>query len=68
MNFRQAIILAVLLGLSIGVLIAMITELHDEREFVSYVYEPLDETGVPAPEVSALIEEARRITREASGD
>lgn len=66
MDFKQAVIIAVLLGLGIGVLIAMITDLYEEAEASTPTEMPRNLHIPPAPDVSALIEEARRITREAA--
>lgn len=68
MDFKQAVIIAILLGLGIGVLIGMITELYEEIQPSTPTEMPRNLHIPPAPDVSALIEEARRITREASGE
>jgi hypothetical protein len=64
MTYKQALAVAVAGGLVLGALLAFLTELHQEREFIAYVYQPL-----PAPrEVGELMDEARQITTEAAGD
>jgi hypothetical protein len=62
---RLLFVLLVVTGLAIGALIAYLTELSAEREFIAYVYQPLKADPLSPADLSALIEEARRITGEA---
>jgi capsular polysaccharide biosynthesis protein len=66
-DYKQALVLALFLGLAIGVIIAVITEMYEEG--VSTPAQMPPNSHIPSPpDVSALIEEARRITREAGND
>lgn len=67
MKVREALLLSLIFGLALGVIVAMFAELWEEREFIEYVYRPLDEDRPAAADVSALLEEARRITRDGAG-
>lgn len=63
-ELKAAAVLAVLAGLAAGLILAWAEMLRREQQLVNYVYRP-DE--VPPADVSALLEEARRITGEADG-
>ena len=61
-HYEKILLCAVLLGLATGMILAIIDTLAEPQVIVLAPAEP-------APyEVSALIEEARRIAREAAGD
>ena len=64
MSYRQAILLAVFLGLALGVIAGVVAELYEEREFVKSACRPAED-DVPAADISALHEEARKIIRDA---
>lgn len=69
-NAVMFLLAAAVTGLFVGGFLAVIEELQRDREFIAYVYgpAPADPDAVPPAEVSALLEEARRITREAGGE
>jgi hypothetical protein len=58
------VLVAAVLGLAIGVLLAWLETVQSERAFITYVYRP-DE--VPPADISALHEEIRRIQGDADG-
>jgi hypothetical protein len=60
-EFKSMVMLACLLGLAIGALLAYLETAQAERAFITFVYRP-DE--VPPADISALHEEVRRIQRE----
>ena len=64
MTFKVTVVLAVLLGLTAGALLGLLTELQQEQQFTVFVCEP----GPSPADVAELAEEARRITRDAAGD
>lgn len=66
MTYKQAIVLCVLLGLTIGMIISILTEVYEETELSTRTEMPRNLHIPSPPDVSALIEEARRITREAT--
>jgi hypothetical protein len=61
-EFKAMILMAVLLGLAIGAVMAWAEVIESERTFIAYVYRPDD---VPPADISALHEEVRKIQREA---
>lgn len=61
-ELKVMMLLAVLLGLGAGVLLAVLEQLPEPRVTV------IVPEGLPPHEVAALMEEARRITRAAAGD
>jgi predicted small lipoprotein YifL len=60
-EFKSMVILAALLGLAIGALLAYLETVREEHMLTVYVWRP-DE--LPPADVSALHEEVRRIQRE----
>lgn len=61
-EFKVTLVLAMLLGLGIGALLAVLEQLPEPRIVV------IAPEGLPPHEVAALMEEARRITRDAAGE
>lgn len=61
-EFKVTVVLAVLLGLGIGALLAVLEQLPEPRIVV------IAPEGVAPHEVAALMDEARRITRDAAGE
>lgn len=61
-EFKSLLLLAAVLGLAIGAMLAYLETVQAEREFIAFVYRPDD---VPAADISALHEEVRKIQREA---
>lgn len=68
MTVKNGLLMSVIFGLALGVVVAMFADVWDsERIFIEHVYEPARpaEAELPPADVSALMEEARRITRSA---
>lgn len=61
-EFKTMILLAAVLGLAIGAMLAYLETVRAEREFIAFVYRPDD---IPPADISELHEEVRRIQREA---
>jgi len=61
-EFKSLVLLAAVLGLAIGIMMAYLETLQAERSFIAYVYRAED---VPPADISALHEEVRRIQKDA---
>lgn len=66
MELRSLLLCAAVLGLAIGAMLACLEAVQAEQPVV-YVYRS-DGLEIAPADVSALIEEARRITGESAGD
>jgi hypothetical protein len=63
-EFKSMMIMAAVLGLAIGAMLAYLETLQAEQTFVTYVYRSDD---LPPADISALHEEVRRIQKDAGG-
>jgi hypothetical protein len=63
-EFKAMVLLAAVLGLAIGALLAYLETVQAEQVFITYACRP-DE--VPPADLSALHEEVRRIQEDADG-
>jgi hypothetical protein len=61
-EFKAMILTAALIGLAVGVILAYLDTVRDERTFITYVYGPDD---LPPADISALHEEVRKIQKDA---
>lgn len=63
-EFKTMILLAAVLGLAIGAMLAYLETVQAEQTFITYVYRS-DGLDLPPSDISALHEEVRRIQGEA---
>jgi hypothetical protein len=62
-EFKIMVLMAAALGLAIGVMLAYLETVRDERMLIAFVYKR-DE--IPPADISALHEEVRRIQKDAN--
>ena len=62
-EFKAMVVLAAVLGLAIGAMLAYLERLQAEQTFITYVYRS-DGLDIPPSDISALHEEVRRIQKD----